>query len=52
MDAAGNPIVRTNDRSGVLIQPNGVVTCGQHACGMVLNTQGRAVSVDDIIRTN
>lgn len=49
LDAAGNPIVRTNDRGGVLVQPNGSVTCGQHACGMVLNTQGRPVAVDDII---
>ncbi len=48
-DARGNPILRTNARSGVLVQPNGSVTCGQHACGMVLNTQGRPVAVDYII---
>jgi hypothetical protein len=49
LDGAGNPIVRTNDRGGALVQPNGSVTCGQHACDMVLNTQGRPVVVDDII---
>ena len=49
LDASGQPIVRTNDRGGVLVQPNGSVTCGQHSCGMVLNTQGRPVAVDDII---
>ena len=52
LDAAGNPIVRTNDRSGVLVQPNGSVTCAQHSCGMVLNTRGNPVAVDDIIRSN
>jgi hypothetical protein len=51
LDASGQPILRTNSRSGILVQPNGSVTCGQHACGMVLNTQGRPVAVDDIIRT-
>lgn len=39
LDASGQPILRTNDRGGVLVQPNGSVTCGQHACGMVLNTR-------------
>lgn len=52
LDASGKPILRTNDRGGVLIRPNGSVTCGQHACGMVLNTQGRPVAVDDIIRSH
>lgn len=49
LDTSGNPILRTNDRGGVLVQPNGSVTCGQHACGMVLNTRGTPVAVDDII---
>ncbi|WP_442970189.1 cysteine peptidase family C39 domain-containing protein [Roseibium sp. FZY0029] len=34
------------------VQPNRSVTCGQHSCGMVLNTQGNPVAVDDLIRTH
>jgi hypothetical protein len=52
LDANGNPIIRTNDRGSVQIQPNGSVTCGQHSCGMVLNTQGNPVAVDDLIRSH
>ena len=51
-DVSGNPIARTNVRSGVLVQPNGSVTCGQHACGMALNTQGNPIAVDTLIRTH
>ncbi len=47
--ADGKPILRTNDRGNIAIQPNGSVTCGQHSCGMVLDTMGKIVSVDDII---
>ena len=48
--ADGNPIVRSNDRGSIETQPNGSVTCGQHACGMVLNTLGKPVAVDDLIK--
>ena len=49
----GAAIIRTNNRgSEVLIQPNGSVTCGQHACGMVLNTRGQTVAVDDLIASH
>ncbi|CZF86990.1 hypothetical protein GMA8713_05031 [Grimontia marina] len=49
LDSSGSPIVRTNDRGSIQIQPNGSVTCGQHSCGMVLNTQGNPIAVTDII---
>lgn len=52
LGADGQPILRTNDRGNILVQPNGSVTCGQHSCAMVLNTRGQTVKVDDLIASH
>ncbi|WP_330962006.1 cysteine peptidase family C39 domain-containing protein [Photobacterium sp. 53610] len=52
IDSSGELIRRKNDRGSIQIQPNGSVTCGQHSCGMVLNTKGDPVVVEDLIRTH
>ena len=50
MDNSGKFIKRTNTRGGVLVQPNQSVTCGQHSCGMLLNTLKRNVPLYDLLK--